>query len=108
MKKKLFFIMALLLSIVVGVRAQQALPYEYGFEDNNLTTDGWELVGATSTSTGILANTAAAHSGSNGFRFNYSEQNAYLVSPVLTGGDLGIDVSFWYKEYNATYGDEQF
>ena len=75
MKKKLFFIMALLLSIVVGVRAQQALPYEYGFEDNNLTTDGWELVGATSTSTGILANTAAAHSGSNGFRFNYSEQN---------------------------------
>lgn len=33
---------------------------------------------------------------------------AYLVSPVLTGGDLGIDVSFWYKEYNATYGDEQF
>ena len=98
--------MMLLLSIVGFARAQQALPYEYGFEDNALTTDGWVLQGASSASTGI--NTAAKHDGSYGFRFTYSEQSAYLLSPILTGGDNGVDVSFWYKEYSSQYGDEQF
>ncbi|MCR5242086.1 MAG: hypothetical protein K6D61_04375 [Prevotella sp.] len=94
-----------MLCFLGGARAQQALPYEYGFEDNNLATDGWTAL-ITSTSSGI--NNAAAHEGSYGFRFNYSEQNASLISPVLTGGDKVIDVSFWYKESSASYGDEQF
>lgn len=94
-----------MLCFLGGARAQQALPYEYGFENNDLAVDGWKL-NATSSSTGI--NSAASHSGSYGFRFYYSEQNASLISPVLTGGDKGIDVSFWYKEYSSSYGDEQF
>lgn len=88
-----------------GARAQQALPYVYGFENNDLAADGWTR-NATSSSTGIHSD--AKHLGSYGFRFSYSEQNASLISPVLTGGDNGIDVSFWYKEYSAKYGDEQF
>lgn len=94
-----------MLCFLGGARAQQALPYEYGFENNDLAADGWTL-NATSSSTGI--HSAALLSGSYGFRFNYSEQNASLISPVLTGGDKGIDVSFWYKESSASYGDEQF
>jgi hypothetical protein len=94
-----------MLCFLGGARAQQALPYEYGFEDNNLATDGWTAQ-ITSTSSGI--NNAAAHSGSYGFRFNYSENPGYLVSPLLTGGTYGVDVSFWYAEYSDSYGNENF
>lgn len=85
--------------------AQQALPYSYGFEDNDLSTDGWTTT-CTSSSSGIKSD--AARSGSYGFVFYYSEQNGALISPLLTGGDKGVDVSFWYKEYSNSYGDEQF
>ena len=86
--------------------AQQALPYSYGFEDDNLSVDGWELVGSTSNNTGIVS--SAAYNGSFGFRFNYSEQGAFLMSPLLTGTDSGVALSFYYKEYSSSYGDEQF
>ena len=111
MKKKKIFAKALLtltaaLFSFSGARAQQALPYEYGFENNDLTADGWVLQGATSSSTGI--NTGAAQNGSYGFSFNYAEQNAYLISPVLAAGEDGVKVSFSYAERSAQYGDEQF
>ena len=95
-----------MLCFLGGARAQQALPYEYGFENNDLAADGWTTLNATSTNTGIHSD--AKHLGDYGFRFVYSEQNASLISPVLTGGDNGIDVSFWYKESSAKFGDEQF
>lgn len=103
--KAFLMLFAVLLS-AAGAKAQQAIPYSYGFEDNDLTTDGWVLQGATSSSTGIF--TAAYQNGSYGFRFHYSEQNAYLLSPVLTGTDKGVEVTFYYKEYSTTYGAEQF
>ena len=88
-------------------QAQQTLPYSYGFEDNDLTTDGWLLLNATSSSTGI--NSSAAQNGSYGFQFIYSESNdATLISPVLTGTTNGVTVSFSYKESSDSYGDEQF
>ena len=80
--------------------------YEYGFEDGNLSADGWVLQGATSDDTGISS--SAARSGSYGFCFQWSEQSAFLMSPILAVDDIGVDVSFWYKEYYAGYGDEQF
>lgn len=89
-----------------AMRAQQSLPYSYGFEDNDLSVDGWTLFGSTSSSTQI-SNTAN-HDGTYGFRFCYSERNAHLVSPLLTGTTNGVTVSFYYKEYSASYGDEQF
>lgn len=103
---RLLLMTLLLFAWTGGAKAQQALPYEYGFEDNNLANDGWVLQGATSPSTKI--NNSAARTGSNGFQFYYSEQSAYLISPILTGGDAGVEVSFWYKEYSNQYGDEQF
>ena len=91
---------------LTGARAQQALPYEYGFEDNDLSTDGWVLQGATSNYTGITTN--AKQTGNYGFRFAYSEENAYLLSPILSGGDTGLEISFYYKEADNSWGDEQF
>ena len=91
---------------LTGARAQQALPYDYGFEDNNLTADGWVLQGATSPNTGI--NAMASQNGNYGFRFSYSEQSAYLLSPILSGTENGVTVTFSYKDYTNEYGDEQF
>ena len=84
-------------------RAQQALPYSYGFEDEDETIDGW-IANVTSSYSGISA--SAAHSGSYCFSFNYDEtSDAYLVSPILTGGTNGVDVSFYYKAYSGNYPD---
>ena len=99
-KKRLLLTLLTLLCFLGGARAQQALPYEYGFE-SDLATDGWT---ATSTSSGI--NSGAKKTGSNGFRFAYSiTSDAYLVSPILTGGTYGVDVSFYYKAYSGSYPD---
>lgn len=98
--------MTLLLTMLcsIGAWAQQALPYSYGFENGDVTTDGW-IANISSSNSGIKSG-EVKHSGSYGFTFYYSEQNASLISPVLTGGDNGVDVTFWYKEYSNSYGDE--
>ncbi len=81
--------------------AQQALPYSYGFEDADLSTDGW-----TNTGGGISNYYAdGVHSGSYYYYFSYSSADVYLVSPLLTGGDNGIDASFYYKSLDASYLD---
>jgi hypothetical protein len=113
MKKILLFLMFALFCLPWVAKAQQTLPYSYGFE-TDLATDGWVLQGATSAYTGINAgssatiNAAAIHTGSSGFLFNYAEQNAYLLSPIITNGDNGFMMTFYYKEYSAQYGNEQF
>ena len=104
--KKLSIFLMLCVACFGVANAQQSLPYSYGFENNNLSTDGW-IANITSSYSGIKTG-GPEHSGSLGFAFNYSEQNASLISPLLTGGDAGVDVSFWYMEYSSTYGDEQF
>ena len=37
--------------------------------------------------------------------FGYSDEGAYLMSPILTGGDRGIVLSFYYKVYSSSYVD---
>lgn len=101
MTKKFLLFMTLLLSCIGYARAQQALPYEYGFENNDLAAAGWVLQGATHANTGISSD--AKQNGDYGFRFHFSEQNAYLLSPIFTGGDNGIEVSFWFKNYNSSF-----
>ena len=95
--------------------AQKALPYSYGFENNDLDAEGWTKTITTSLSNnnkecGI--NTAAKKTGSYGFRFssaNTSGTNAqYLISPELNGSN-GVNVSFYYKSSNTgQYGTESF
>ena len=103
--KRLLLLLLLALVAPWAANAQKALPYSYGFENNDLDAEGW-TVQKSSDYTGI--STQAAYSGSYGFLFNYTEQNAYLVSPVLTGTENGVTVGFYYKEAADYYGDEQF
>lgn len=100
MLKKSLLLTLLLALLVPWAVAQQTLPYNYGFEDNNLATDGW-------TSTGGAINSVAAYNSSSyGYRFSYSiSSDVYLTSPILTGGTYGVNVSFYYKAYSGSYLD---
>ena len=109
MKKLLFILTTLtLLCLAWGgaVKAQQNLPYSYGFEDYDLTVDGWTAQ-ISSEYSGFRPD--AAHGESDyGFCFAWNEQNGFLVSPELSGTGAGVILSFYYKEYSDEYGDEEF
>lgn len=97
---KAFLMLFAVLFSLTGARAQQALPYEYGFENNDLAAEGWTIVDGAG-STGIT--TAAKQNGSYGFQFYYNTNPPqYLISPELTGTVSGVTVSFSYKK-TGTY-----
>lgn len=56
MKKSLFSLMLICFAFLGVARAQQSLPYTYGFENGNLATDGW-------TATSGEINSAGYHTG---------------------------------------------
>ena len=97
--KSMLFLLTLAIFTPWNVNAQKALPYSYGFENNDLTAEGW-----TKTTGSINSN--AAHEGSYGFRFTYS--GGYLMSPLLTGTDNGVELNFYYTENTTSWGDGQF
>ncbi|MBP5401468.1 MAG: choice-of-anchor J domain-containing protein, partial [Bacteroidales bacterium] len=103
----LFLTLALSLCLLGTANAQQSLPYSYGFEDGDLSTDGWTTQ-VTSSYSGIIEDGDYAYEGSHFFAFNYSENPGYIVSPLLTGTEGGVSLSFYYEEYSDEYGDEQF
>ena len=101
MKRFLRFLALVALMCVPWVtQGQQAIPYSYGFEDNDLSTDGWILSGSTSSNTKIYTETAPE--GTHLFKFHYSEQNAHLISPVLTGTENGVTVTFQYTRSSSS------
>ena len=106
-----FIILLVACLMTVNLQAAQSLPYSYGFEDNDLATDGWTKSSANTANEskyGILAE--AKHEGDYGFRFSSysqaSDYNQYLFSPELTA-DKGVVVQFYYKN-SSTSGSEKF
>jgi hypothetical protein len=101
---KAFLMLFAVLFSLTGARAQQALPYEYGFENNDLAAEGWTIVDGAG-STGIKE--AAKQNGSYGFQFYYNTNPPqYLISPELTGTESGVTVAFSYKNpgsYTETF-----
>jgi hypothetical protein len=108
-KKSLLFLLLTALFMPLALHAQQSLPYSNSWEDDDDFT-GWSLFSNPSGTAGIYQDEGIgiAHSGVLTFGFRYDNEGGYLISPLFTGGDNGIDVSFWYKEYSSDYGDEQF
>ena len=100
-RKSLLFMLLLTFLAPWAANAQKAIPYSYGFEDNNLSTDGWILSGSTSSYTKIYSESDAPE-GSYLFKFHYSERNAYLISPLLSGTENGVDVTFQYMRNTST------
>jgi len=112
-KRGLLSKLVLLVALFLGSSnawAQKELPYSYGFENNNLATEGWTIIDAISN-TSIQKKGAygvQVRTGDYSFRFNCGyNQTEYLVSPLLTSSPKGTDFSFYYM--NATsYSKETF
>lgn len=109
--RKLSLFLALFLSMMgIGqVWAQKSLPYSYGFEPNDLDTEGWTMTDCNSN-TGIMAATSTnkAKSGSYLFKF-YGQSNAeYLISPEIANSETGVEVSFYYNGYSYSEALRKF
>lgn len=74
-----------------------ALPYTEDFENG---IDCWTMVDCAS-GTNVVANdsyTTYAYTGTHAFKFAHNTNPPqYLISPELTGGEDGVQVSFMYK-----------
>ena len=97
--KNLLFIILSIFVTPWAAMGQKALPYEYGFENNDLTTEGWTRY-SSSSNTMIVSE---HHSGSYGFRFYKSADPQYLISPELTTTTNGLAVEFYYKSSASSY-----
>lgn len=84
------------------IPAPKTLPYEYGFENEDLYEEGWSLVDCDKkTNISDLYNNI--YSGVNGFMFWYNTNPPqYLISPELVGSGK-MKVSFWYCNRDASY-----
>lgn len=114
MKSKTFFAKAALMLLatlfsLTGARAQKTLPYEYGFENNDLAAEGWTTLSEGNSTQnneelGIYA--GAAQTGNYGFRFSSygwadnRNYNQYLISPALNTTSWPIKVQFMYQASN--------
>ena len=95
-------------------QAAQSLPYSYGFENNNLETDGWTKyfgTSLTSNNNECAIVGAAKKTGSYGFRFSsFQTQGAnaqYLISPEFSAPN-GLDVTFQYAASSTNTSGEAF
>lgn len=93
-RKTLLIIMLLALGAPWAAWGQKTLPYEYGFENNDLTGEGWTR-NSLSSNTNIYS--IAKRTGNYGFLFYYYADPQYLISPELTGTSSGVTVEFYYK-----------
>lgn len=71
-----------------------ALPYTEDFENG---IDCWSLESCAS-GTNVVEGTSYAYTGTHAFKFAYNTNPPqYLISPELTGGENGVQVSLMYK-----------
>ena len=111
MKRKTTFLTKAAMLLIValfsltGARAQQTLPYEYGFENNDLAGEGWTMISQDSNTSNNnefgITQEASQTGGNYGFRFSsYYRANSYdqyLISPELNVSSWGGKVQFSYR-----------
>ena len=97
---KLLLAAAMMIGGGSSVWGQKALPYEYGFENNDLAGEGWTISVGGSTAIYSL-NSSYIRTGSYDFRFLGSTDAQYLISPELTNSATGVDVSFYYNSFTS-------
>ena len=79
--------------------APKFLPYEYGFENNDLDEEEWSLVNSVTNSI-IIDGSSYSFSGDYSFRFSHSTNPPqYLISPELKC-NAEMRVSFQYRITN--------
>ena len=116
--KALTLLFVMLFSLT-GARAQITLPYEYGFENNNLAAEGWTKINQGTNATNnneFTINRDARQSGNYGFRFSSYGRDVngvyyqYLISPEINTTSWPIKVQFSYRasSTDTSYGPERF
>jgi len=115
-KLLLFMLLAFFAGGVSPTWAQKTLPYSYGFEDENLATDGWTSINNSSANAsefGIKGTTGIPRTGKMGFQFSsYTKAgddvyDQYLVSPEISAPN-GVVLSFYYKASSTSTSGEKF
>ena len=99
--------MALLLP--TAIKAQVALPYMCGFENDDDYSEwsGYNWAEGYEYDTGLIK--GITNSGEWAFLFTYTtETPQYLISPELTGTENGVEVEFYYSALNTKWGPETF
>lgn len=103
--KMLTMMLVVLMMACAPAKAQQALPYSYGFENNDLTAEGWTMVDCHAQ-TGITTTTSYVANGTYAFTFHWiTTPPQYLISPELTGTATGLVVEFNYKSASSTWSE---
>ena len=103
-RKTLLLLTIMVLLMPLAMWGQKTLPYEYGFENNDLSSEGWTKNSLTSN-TKIYS--SAKRTGNYGFRFYYNDEPQYLISPELSSTTGGVTVEFYYKT-SSTYFPRTF
>ena len=102
----LLFLFALIVGSGTAWADGKSLPYSYGFEDNNLATDGWTALNPSnlnSSEFGIVNITPRTGT----YKFQFSSYNdkgdteQYLISPELNA-PTGVIVSFYHRASSST------
>ena len=103
-RKHLLLVLLMSLALPLAMWGQKTLPYEYGFENNDLSSEGWTR-NSMSSNTNISSN--AKRTGNYGFRFYYNADPQCLISPELSTTTSGVTVEFYYKT-SSTYFQRTF
>lgn len=107
-RKSVLFLLLMAMFMPLAMHAQKALPYEYGFENQDLAAEGWTTSNLEEGS-GILNLTDDEENPYYVFAFQFTENPPqFLISPQLTGTENGVFVEFDYASYAADYGAETF
>ena len=86
----------------------KALPYSYGFENNDLAAEGWTTANANSNT---RINTAEHRTGANCFQFLSNDTPdtppQHLISPELSApaNATNVKVSFYYKARGSAFSE---
>lgn len=76
----------------------EELPYNYGFNTANITSDGWTMTDCKTSSlpTGT-ASYPTPKEGTYMFRFYYHSSAQYIITPKLQTSSTGVEVSLYYN-----------
>ena len=87
------------------IYAQIAPPYKYGFENNDLATEGWCIQNGE-PGTGIFDfSFASSKEGNNSFIFvSGATSPQYLISPRLNVTSI-MTLSFWFLNFNLDFSE---
>lgn len=90
---------------IEGIDAQIAPPYKYGFENNDLVTEGWSIQNGES-GTGIFDfSFVGSKEGNNSFIFVSGVTSPqYLISPKLDVTSM-MTLSFWFLNFNPNFSE---